>query len=83
MHDEYDEDQVANVSTAVHDRRRRARYVPDRPVNAGNSRSLPDSPDRPAHLRKGQPDTLTAEMTATKPNTNSPGLTATVAAPRS
>jgi hypothetical protein len=31
------------VPTVVRDRKRRARCVPDRPVNAGNSRSVPDS----------------------------------------
>jgi hypothetical protein len=39
-----DEDQGAEVATVVRDRRRRARCVPDRPVKAGDSRSLPDSP---------------------------------------
>ncbi len=39
-----DEDQGADVPSAVRDRRRRARCVPDRPVKAGNSRSLADSP---------------------------------------
>ena len=39
-----DEHQGAEVPTVARDRRRRARCVPDRPVNAGNSRSLPDSP---------------------------------------
>jgi hypothetical protein len=42
------------VPTVVRDRRRRACYVSDRPVNAGNSRSLPVTPGQPstpAHLR--------------------------------
>jgi len=38
------EDQGAEVAAIVRDRRRRARSVPDRPVNAGYSRSLPDNP---------------------------------------
>ena len=38
-----DEDQGAEVATVVRDRWRRARCVPDRPVKAGDSRSLPDS----------------------------------------
>jgi hypothetical protein len=38
-----DEDQGADMATVARDRRHRARCVPDRPVNAGNSRSLPDS----------------------------------------
>jgi hypothetical protein len=37
-----DEDQGAEVPTVVHDPGRRARYVPDRRVSAGASRSLPD-----------------------------------------
>jgi hypothetical protein len=40
-HDGDDEDQDAEVPTVVRDRRRRARYAPDRLVNAGYSRSLP------------------------------------------
>ena len=46
-----DEDQCAEAPTVVRDRRRCARCVPDRPVNAGKSRSLPDSPvhGSPAH----------------------------------
>ena len=40
-----DEDQGADVLAIARDHhRRRARCVPDRPVNAGNSRSLSDSP---------------------------------------
>jgi hypothetical protein len=39
-----DEDQGAMVPAVVRDRGRRARCVPDRPVNAGNLRSLPDNP---------------------------------------
>ena len=39
-----DEDQDAKVPAIVRNRGRRARCVPDRPVNAGKSRSLPDSP---------------------------------------
>jgi hypothetical protein len=42
-----DKDQGAEAPTVVRDRRRRARCVPDRPVNAGNLRSLPDNPIRP------------------------------------
>ncbi len=42
-----DEDQGAEVATFVRDRRRRARSVPDRRVNAGDSRSLTDSPRSP------------------------------------
>ena len=38
-----DEDQGAEVPSVVRDRRRRARCVPDRPVNAGNPRSLTDT----------------------------------------
>ena len=38
-----DEDQGAVVPSVVRDRRRRARCVPDRPVNAGNPRSLTDT----------------------------------------
>ena len=38
-----DEDQGAEVPRVVRDRRRRARCVPDRPVNAGNPRSLTDT----------------------------------------
>jgi hypothetical protein len=34
----------SRVLTVVRNSRRRARCVPDRPVNAGESRSLPDSP---------------------------------------
>jgi hypothetical protein len=41
-----DEDQGAELPTVVHDSRRRARCVPDRPVNSGNLRSLADSPMR-------------------------------------
>jgi hypothetical protein len=41
LHD--DEDPSADVLAAEQDHRRRARYVPDRPVNEGNSRSLTDS----------------------------------------
>ena len=37
------EDQGAEVPTVVHDPGRRARYAPDRRVNSGASRSLPDS----------------------------------------
>ena len=39
-----DEDHRAEAPTVVRDRRRRARCVPDRPVNAGNLGSLPDNP---------------------------------------
>jgi hypothetical protein len=39
-----DEDQGAEVPTVVRDPGRRARCVPDRPVNAGHLRSLADSP---------------------------------------
>ena len=39
-----DEDQGAEESAVMRDRRRRARCVPDRPVNAGYLRSLADSP---------------------------------------
>jgi hypothetical protein len=39
-----DEDQGAMVPAVVRDRGRRARCVPDQPVNAGNLRSLPDNP---------------------------------------
>jgi hypothetical protein len=42
-----DEDQGAEVPTVMCDPVRRARYVPDRPVNAGYLRSLPDSPMHP------------------------------------
>ena len=38
-----DEDQGAELPTVVRDSRRRARCVPDRPVNAGNLRSFADS----------------------------------------
>ena len=38
-----DEDQGAGTPSVVRDRRRRARCVPDRPVNAGNPRSLTDT----------------------------------------
>jgi hypothetical protein len=38
-----DEDQGAELPTVLNDSRRRARYVPDRPVNDGNLRSLADS----------------------------------------
>jgi hypothetical protein len=41
-----DEDQGADLPTVVCDARRRARCVPDRPVNGGNLRSLADSPVR-------------------------------------
>jgi hypothetical protein len=41
-------------ATVAYDRRRRAGCLPDRPVNAGNSRSLPDSPPRRPHLRTGR-----------------------------
>ena len=41
-----DEAQAAEPPTIMHDRRRRARCVPDRPVNDGKSRSLADSPMR-------------------------------------
>jgi len=37
------EHQGAEVSTVVHDRGGRARCVPDRSVDAGNSRSLADA----------------------------------------
>jgi hypothetical protein len=37
---------LAKAITRMHDYRRRARCVPDRPVNGGNSRSLADSPMR-------------------------------------
>jgi hypothetical protein len=39
-----DEDQGAAEPAVMRDRRRRARCVPDRPVNAGYLRSLADSP---------------------------------------
>ena len=39
-----DEDQGGEVAAAAHDRRCRALGVPDRPVNAGDSRSLADNP---------------------------------------
>ena len=39
-----DEDQGAELPTVVRDRRRRARCVPDRPVNGGNFRSFADNP---------------------------------------
>jgi hypothetical protein len=39
-----DEDQGAAESAVMRDRRRRARCVPERPVNAGYLRSLSDSP---------------------------------------
>jgi hypothetical protein len=42
-----DKDQGAEVATVVRDPGRRARCVPDRPVNAGNSRSLADTPACP------------------------------------
>ena len=42
-----DEDQDAEVATVVRNPGRRARCVPDRPVNAGNSRSLADTPACP------------------------------------
>jgi len=38
-----DEDQAAELPTVVRGSRQRARCVPDRPVNGGNSRSLADS----------------------------------------
>ena len=41
-----DEDQGAEPPTVMHDHSRRARCVPDRPVNGGNLRSLADSPMR-------------------------------------
>jgi hypothetical protein len=41
-----DEAQAAEPPTVMHDHRRRARCVPDRPVNDGKSRSLADSPMR-------------------------------------
>ena len=51
-----DEDQGADLPTVVCDARRRARCVPDRPVNGGNSRSLPDSPiHRPTCVHAGRP----------------------------
>ena len=40
------EDQGAEVPTVVRGSGRRARYVPDRPVDAGYSRSLTDTPTR-------------------------------------
>ena len=49
-----DEDQDDEVSTDVRDPGRRAHCVPDRAANAGNSRSLPDSPTLPAHLGTGR-----------------------------
>jgi hypothetical protein len=39
-----DEDQGDELPTVVRDSRRRACCVPDRPVKAGKSQSLPDSP---------------------------------------
>jgi len=42
-----DEHQGANVEAVAADHCRRARCVPDRPVNAGKSRSLTDSPMQP------------------------------------
>jgi hypothetical protein len=47
-----DEDQGAEAPTVVRDRRRHARCVPDRPVNFGNLRSLPDSPIHPLMQRR-------------------------------
>ncbi len=46
-----DEDLGAELPTVVRDRKRRARCVPDRPVNGGNFRSVPDSlyTGSPAH----------------------------------
>ena len=38
-----DEDQGAELPTVVRDSRRRARCVPNRPINDGNLRSLADS----------------------------------------
>jgi hypothetical protein len=39
-----DEDQGVEMPAVVRDGGRRARCVPDRPVNAGNLRSLRDTP---------------------------------------
>lgn len=38
-----DEDQGVGAPTVVRGRRRRARCVPDQPVNAGNPRALTDT----------------------------------------
>ena len=65
--DRYSATYPAAVKCLLTDRRRRARCVPDRPVNAGNSRSLPDSPLHRLTLRPGR---LT--RCANRPVTGSP-----------
>ena len=54
-----DEDQGAELPTVVRDRRRRARCVPDQPVNTGNVRSLSDNP---VHRLTAQRQESRAEM---------------------
>ena len=49
-----DEDLGVEAPTVTWDHIRRARRMPDRPVNSGNSRSLPDSPiDRLTWIKAG------------------------------
>jgi hypothetical protein len=49
-----DKDQGAEMATFARDRRRRARCVPDRLVNAGEVTVTPGQPHTAAHLRTGR-----------------------------
>jgi hypothetical protein len=77
-----DEDQGAEMPTVVRDRRRRARCVPDRPVNVGSLRSLQDSPilrltcgqaGRPTRCANRPSKQRPARCLADKMRTRSPG----------
>jgi hypothetical protein len=58
-------DHGVEVLTVVRDARRRARCVPDRPVNLGNSRSLPDSlTHRLTCVRAGRPAAQTGLLSS-------------------